>query len=388
MKLDLAMAADEFEMIDAETHLFYNIRTGEFDFYSEHMDVEDADAEKLDDESWIAAPSQRDIREYEIMVDFAETISDHSKSELLSVALDGSGAFRRFKDTLSRVSLEDEWYSFKRNAFIEIAREWCETNGIDYIDNSNPRKSELHQASVNANCESFDKPSAKIAVTLVTLQSHNHLINSIESGVKVYNGGGVEFNEHGNNTYWAKVPHKHGSKVVTLEFTKDGRDIKSHYCHCTNDYRDPPVCRHVIAAVLAIQNGIVETKLSLGKTATVNTIVVGDNTAEAVGSGSLKVFSTPFMIAIMEQAACKCLSDCLEDTLTSVGTSISVNHTAASPIGMEITASATIDSVFGRKVEFTVTASDTTGEIGKGKHTRIIVEVEQFLKKAEERGKI
>ena len=115
--------------------------------------------------------------------------------------------------------------------------------------------------------------------------------------MKGCNGGGVEFKEHGKNTYWAKVPHKHGSKVVTLEFTKDGRDIKSHYCHRTNDYRDPPVCRHVIAAVFAIQNGIVETKLSLGKTATVNTIVVGDNTAEAVGSGSLKVFSTPFLIS-------------------------------------------------------------------------------------------
>ena len=93
-----------------------------------------AAAEKFEDDIWIAAPSQRDIREYDIMADFTETVSDPRKNELLCVALEGRGAFRRFKDTLHRVDLADEWYTFKRKAYVEIAREWCEENGIKYLD--------------------------------------------------------------------------------------------------------------------------------------------------------------------------------------------------------------------------------------------------------------
>ncbi|MCL2689810.1 MAG: UPF0158 family protein [Chitinispirillia bacterium] len=132
-KLDLNAAADEFEIIGDERHLFYNKETGEFDFYSDFMDEEDANAEKFDDDAWIAAPSQEYIGEYDIMVDFAETISDPRKSELLCVALEGKGAFRRFKDTLHRVDLADEWYAFRRKAFLEVAREWCERKGIEYF---------------------------------------------------------------------------------------------------------------------------------------------------------------------------------------------------------------------------------------------------------------
>jgi len=120
-----------------------------------------------------------------------------------------------------------------------------------------------------------------------------------------------------------------------------------------------------------------------GKAATVNATVNADNTAKAVGSGSLEVFATPMMVALMERAACECLAGCLGEGETSVGSLINVEHLAASPVGMEITASAAIDSVSGRKVEFTVTASDKSGEIGKGKHIRFIVDAGRFMKKAE-----
>jgi len=62
-KLNLKKSAEEFEMIDSETHLFYNIETGEFDFYSDFMDGEKSDSEKFEDDVWIAAPNQRDIGE-------------------------------------------------------------------------------------------------------------------------------------------------------------------------------------------------------------------------------------------------------------------------------------------------------------------------------------
>ncbi|MCL1917032.1 MAG: UPF0158 family protein [Peptococcaceae bacterium] len=132
-KLDLNAAAGEFEMIDSETHLFYNVETGEFDFYNDFMAVDDADAEKFEENDWIAAPSQRDINEYDIMVEFTEGVSNPRKNELLCVALEGRGAFRRFKDTLCRVDLEEEWYAFKHRAYVEIAREWCDENDIEYV---------------------------------------------------------------------------------------------------------------------------------------------------------------------------------------------------------------------------------------------------------------
>ncbi|MDR0818921.1 MAG: thioesterase family protein [Oscillospiraceae bacterium] len=125
--------------------------------------------------------------------------------------------------------------------------------------------------------------------------------------------------------------------------------------------------------------------LTLGKTAVVTAYVTESNTAKAVGSGSLDVFATPMMVALMENAACSVLADGLESGLTSVGTAISIAHTAASPIGAKVSAAATITAVNGRSVDFAVTANDETGEIGVGTHTRVIVDEAKFVAKAANR---
>jgi len=125
--------------------------------------------------------------------------------------------------------------------------------------------------------------------------------------------------------------------------------------------------------------------ISLGKSASVSVFVDEHNIARAVGSGSAAVFATPMMIALMERAACEVLSGALEEGQTSVGIMINVEHTAASPIGAEISATATIEGVFGRKIEFTVFARDDMGEIGKGTHSRIIVDEAKFAAKASKR---
>ena len=122
--------------------------------------------------------------------------------------------------------------------------------------------------------------------------------------------------------------------------------------------------------------------ITIGKTATMKIEVDENNTARAVGSGSLDVFATPMMIALMERAACEALSDALEVGQTSVGTRISVSHTAASPPGSVITATARVTGDSGRKIEFAVTASDGAGEIGNGTHTRVIVDEAKFMVKA------
>jgi len=133
-KISLKEAAEQFEMIGPETHLFYNTETGEFNFYSDWMDDSEDEFDEFEDEMWIAAPSQYEIGEYDIMVEFAEAVTDPRKNELLCVALGGRGSFRRFKDTLHRVDLLDEWYQFKHEAFVRIARRWCEENGIEYVE--------------------------------------------------------------------------------------------------------------------------------------------------------------------------------------------------------------------------------------------------------------
>ena len=125
--------------------------------------------------------------------------------------------------------------------------------------------------------------------------------------------------------------------------------------------------------------------ISNGKTATVTTTVTDKNTAKAVGSGNLDVFATPMMIALMEQAACECIADSLESTQSSVGTQINVAHTAASPLGATISATATVSDVDGRKVSFTVAAHDGTNEIGNGTHERFVIDAERFMKKLEQR---
>jgi len=122
-----------------------------------------------------------------------------------------------------------------------------------------------------------------------------------------------------------------------------------------------------------------------GKTASVKTTVNESNTALAAGSGSLLVFATPMMVALMEKAACEALSDALEAGQASVGTQINVSHTAATPLGSVVTAAATVTGVSGRKVEFTVTARDDAGEIGNGTHVRFIVDETKFMAKVNEK---
>jgi len=225
----------------------------------------------------------------------------------------------------------------------------------------------------------------KHSVTLATLESHNHIVGDIERGIKVYQQGGVEFEERQPGFYWARVPHKGGFKMVTLNFSRDGQDIEQFSCHCTIDDRDPPVCRHVVAAVLALQGGIPESKLELGKKYWMEHCVRDEDTARAIGSGGLEVLATPRLIALMESAAYTLLEDALEEGQTSVGTNINISHTAASPVGIMVEIEAKITAVKGRTITFEVSASDAAGEIGKGIHTRVIVNGEKLLKKAKGR---
>jgi fluoroacetyl-CoA thioesterase len=125
--------------------------------------------------------------------------------------------------------------------------------------------------------------------------------------------------------------------------------------------------------------------MKIGQTGAFKVRVDDTNTAEAMGSGSLSVFATPAMVAAMEAASVACVSGQLEKGMTTVGTRLSIEHIAATPIGVDVTATATLAEVDGRRLVFEVTAEDTKGVIGKGEHERFIVEEKRFLEKAEGR---
>ena len=111
------------------------------------------------------------------------------------------------------------------------------------------------------------------------------------------------------------------------------------------------------------------------------------HSARAVGSGLLPVLATPAMLALMEQAAASALEPFLPEGWTSVGISLNVQHTSATPLGMTFRAEAEVTAVDGRKITFVLHAYDEAGEIGHGVHERFVVESEPFLAKAEKKVK-
>ena len=85
--------------------------------------------------------------------------------------------------------------------------------------------------------------------------------------------------------------------------------------------------------------------------------------------------------ALMEGAACESIAPYLAEGETSVGVSLQLFHTAATPVGMEVRAESVVTAVDGKKITFTVTAYDEAGEIGHAQHERVIVKAERFLEK-------
>ena len=114
------------------------------------------------------------------------------------------------------------------------------------------------------------------------------------------------------------------------------------------------------------------------------TLVVGaQDTAQAVGSGTVDVLGTPVLIALMERAAVASLTSVLPADQTSVGTEIHVRHIAPTPPGMRVTAQAMLIEIDGRRLRFRVTAQDEVETIAEGEHTRVLVNVERFLDRAQ-----
>jgi fluoroacetyl-CoA thioesterase len=116
--------------------------------------------------------------------------------------------------------------------------------------------------------------------------------------------------------------------------------------------------------------------------ATLTFTVTDDDTAAAVGSGSLPVLGTPRLLAWCEAATCAALEPTLAEGSTSVGTRMALEHLAASPVGQEVEVSASATHVDGRLHRFTVSARHLGGNgksVASGEVTRIVVDAERFL---------
>lgn len=110
-------------------------------------------------------------------------------------------------------------------------------------------------------------------------------------------------------------------------------------------------------------------------------VVTENDTAQIVGSGTLPVFATPMMVALMENAAMKAAEQLLQEGESTVGSELNIKHLRPTAIGEEVSATATLIAQEGRKLTFSVVAADINGTIGEGTHVRYIINIEKFMSK-------
>ena len=119
-------------------------------------------------------------------------------------------------------------------------------------------------------------------------------------------------------------------------------------------------------------------QLKPGMTGRASLRVAEEHTAPRIGSGRIHVLATPVMINLVEAAALDAIEALLPAGTQSLGTLLEIRHLAATPVGMQVTATAEVIRVDGRKVRFRVEARDERDLIGDGIHERVVVNVAKF----------
>ena len=119
-------------------------------------------------------------------------------------------------------------------------------------------------------------------------------------------------------------------------------------------------------------------RLAPGLTGSAEIVVGPEHTAPFVGSGRIAVLATPVMINLIEAAALAAIEHLLPAGHQSLGIKLDVSHTAATPVGLRVTATAEVLAMEGRTVTFRVEARDEFEPIGGGTHQRIVVSVARF----------
>jgi hypothetical protein len=153
IKVKLKDIIEEMEIQFEESRSLLNIKTGELVLVTSE-DLRAAEDEKPFDhlpeweqenrmvaidvvenfENYIELPTKYEINEYEIMEEFCLTISDLRKQDILLKAIKGKGVFRRFKDKIIDLGIEEQWYRFRNDCFKQIAINWCQDSNVNYIE--------------------------------------------------------------------------------------------------------------------------------------------------------------------------------------------------------------------------------------------------------------
>ena len=123
--------------------------------------------------------------------------------------------------------------------------------------------------------------------------------------------------------------------------------------------------------------------LHTGMTGQMTMKVEKEHTAAVMKSGTLQVYATPAMIALIEETAWKSVAGELEEGCVTVGTALNVKHVSATPLGMQVTCKTTLEEVDGRRLVFSVLVEDEAGKVGEGTHERFIVQGEKFQAKTD-----
>lgn len=118
--------------------------------------------------------------------------------------------------------------------------------------------------------------------------------------------------------------------------------------------------------------------IAVGTVGEASLIVSEEHTAARVGSGHIRVLATPVMINLMEAAALAACDPYLPEGYQSLGTRLDVSHVAATPVGMQVRACATVTAIEGRTVHFKLDAHDAHELVGEGVHERVVVNVAKF----------
>ena len=134
MTVKLNDIIDAIEMTDQYTENYLDATTGKIEYINDMVmgqDEKDEIYERLDEHGFYRLPTSFDIREYDIMEDFIAGMPEGLQERMYD-AIQGRGAFRRFKDMVYDMGIEQVWYDFQNEAYKRMAARWCEENGVDY----------------------------------------------------------------------------------------------------------------------------------------------------------------------------------------------------------------------------------------------------------------
>jgi fluoroacetyl-CoA thioesterase len=136
---------------------------------------------------------------------------------------------------------------------------------------------------------------------------------------------------------------------------------------------------HRIKADPVDRTMVVGVPIRPGLTAVLELDVTEADTAIALRSGAVPVVGTPRLLALFEEATMSALTAELNDGQSTVGMRVQLEHISPTAVGGTIRAEATLDKIEGRRLTFTVSASDQRGLVAAGKITRVLIDIDRFM---------